>query len=225
MEGHRSAVHASPLLLSMPLPPAPLSGMSPKRDSHDVQELATRSPSGLLRPGSMTACSPSWADQLNDSDPFGGTIMTPSVSSQQLTCTPVKNSPCASVHDARCDEAVVSGSPYDVPNEPTPRTNRTRPHTPHNTPSFANTTGTNALSSGHTAKEHSPTVSLFPDKASYTATSLQQPHDNVREYDPTTVFVGGLDMSQFGAWDENRLRGVFSRFGSIEDVHIVRPCE
>ncbi|KAI1788804.1 hypothetical protein LXA43DRAFT_1024073 [Ganoderma leucocontextum] len=44
-----------------------------------------------------------------------------------------------------------------------------------------------------------------------------------REIDPSTVFVGGLDMPGRETWDENKLRRIFDRFGAIENVHIVRP--
>ncbi len=44
-----------------------------------------------------------------------------------------------------------------------------------------------------------------------------------REIDPSTVFVGGLDIPGRETWDENKLRRIFDRFGSVENVHIVRP--
>ena len=47
--------------------------------------------------------------------------------------------------------------------------------------------------------------------------------DGVRELDPTTVFVGGLDVSESNAWDEHRLRRIFDRFGRVENIHFVRP--
>ncbi|KAF8913080.1 hypothetical protein CPB84DRAFT_1760296 [Gymnopilus junonius] len=44
-----------------------------------------------------------------------------------------------------------------------------------------------------------------------------------REIDPTTLFVGGLEMFGPGAWDEERVRTFFSRFGGLESVKLVRP--
>lgn len=44
-----------------------------------------------------------------------------------------------------------------------------------------------------------------------------------REVDPSTVFVGGLDMPGRETWDENKLHRIFDRFGAVENVHIVRP--
>ncbi|KDQ63315.1 hypothetical protein JAAARDRAFT_374278 [Jaapia argillacea MUCL 33604] len=44
-----------------------------------------------------------------------------------------------------------------------------------------------------------------------------------REVDPTTIFVGGLEMYGPNAWDEQKVRTLFTRFGGIEDVKFVRP--
>ncbi|KZT30864.1 hypothetical protein NEOLEDRAFT_1174229 [Neolentinus lepideus HHB14362 ss-1] len=44
-----------------------------------------------------------------------------------------------------------------------------------------------------------------------------------REVDPTTIFIGGLEMFGPNAWDEQRVRTVFERFGGIEDVRVVKP--
>ncbi|KAI0719932.1 hypothetical protein C8T65DRAFT_22406 [Cerioporus squamosus] len=49
------------------------------------------------------------------------------------------------------------------------------------------------------------------------------PRDGPKELDPTTVFVGGLEASGPDAWDENKLRHSFGRFGNIENIHIVVP--
>lgn len=44
-----------------------------------------------------------------------------------------------------------------------------------------------------------------------------------RELDPTTLFVGGLEMFGPGAWDEEKVRRFFSRFGGLESVKLVKP--
>lgn len=49
--------------------------------------------------------------------------------------------------------------------------------------------------------------------------------DPDREVDPTTLFVGGLEMTGPGAWDEERVKTFFSRFGGLESVKVVRPGE
>ncbi|KAF9566097.1 hypothetical protein CPC08DRAFT_814999 [Agrocybe pediades] len=44
-----------------------------------------------------------------------------------------------------------------------------------------------------------------------------------RDIDPTTLFVGGLEMFGPGAWDEEKVRVFFARFGGLESVKLVRP--
>lgn len=46
-----------------------------------------------------------------------------------------------------------------------------------------------------------------------------------RDIDPTTLFVGGLEMFGPGAWDEDKVKNFFSRFGGLESVKVVRPCK
>ncbi|TDL28259.1 hypothetical protein BD410DRAFT_353854 [Rickenella mellea] len=45
-----------------------------------------------------------------------------------------------------------------------------------------------------------------------------------RDVDPTTVFVGGLDMFSPRPWDEEKLRSLFGRYGVVDDVKIIRPA-
>jgi RNA recognition motif-containing protein len=47
---------------------------------------------------------------------------------------------------------------------------------------------------------------------------------NVRNvFDPTTIFVGGLEVHGRCTWDEERLRRVFGQYGEIAGVKLVRP--
>jgi hypothetical protein len=41
--------------------------------------------------------------------------------------------------------------------------------------------------------------------------------------DPTTIFVGGLDVHGRCTWDEQRLKRVFGQYGDIAEVKLVRP--
>jgi hypothetical protein len=41
--------------------------------------------------------------------------------------------------------------------------------------------------------------------------------------DPTTIFVGGLEMFGPNAWDEGKVRALFSKYGGIEAVKVIRP--
>jgi hypothetical protein len=45
------------------------------------------------------------------------------------------------------------------------------------------------------------------------------------EVDPTTIFVGGLEMYGPTAWDEAKVHAFFSKFGGVENVKVVRPSE
>lgn len=46
-----------------------------------------------------------------------------------------------------------------------------------------------------------------------------------KEIDPTTLFVGGLEMFGPGAWNEEKVKAFFSRFGGLECVKVVRPSK
>lgn len=46
---------------------------------------------------------------------------------------------------------------------------------------------------------------------------------DAKDLDPTTLFVGGLEMYGSGAWDEDRVSAFFGRFGGLESVKVVRP--
>ncbi|KAF9225409.1 hypothetical protein BS17DRAFT_778555 [Gyrodon lividus] len=41
--------------------------------------------------------------------------------------------------------------------------------------------------------------------------------------DPTTIFVGGLDMFGPTAWDEEKVGALFSKYGGVETVKVIRP--
>ncbi|KAJ6575338.1 hypothetical protein B0H19DRAFT_1254903 [Mycena capillaripes] len=47
--------------------------------------------------------------------------------------------------------------------------------------------------------------------------------DDTKDLDPTTLFVGGLEMFGPGAWDEERVSAFFGRFGGLESVKVVKP--
>jgi hypothetical protein len=47
--------------------------------------------------------------------------------------------------------------------------------------------------------------------------------DAAKDIDPTTLFIGGLEMFGPGAWDEERVSTFFGRFGGLESVKVVRP--
>jgi RNA recognition motif-containing protein len=46
---------------------------------------------------------------------------------------------------------------------------------------------------------------------------------SLRAFDPTTIFVGGLEVHGRCTWDEQRLKSVFGQYGEIVEVKLVRP--
>jgi hypothetical protein len=56
-----------------------------------------------------------------------------------------------------------------------------------------------------------------------TKNSLQWDAKREGPLDPTTIFVGGLEMYGPNAWDEERVRSLFSRYGGVENVKVIRP--
>lgn len=72
--------------------------------------------------------------------------------------------------------------------------------------------------------------SQFPVTPTSCNDNLRQPETVMmnrsdRELDPTTLFVGGLEMFGPGAWDEEKVKNFFARFGGLESVKVVRPCK
>ena len=72
--------------------------------------------------------------------------------------------------------------------------------------------------------------SQFPVTPTSCNDNLHQPETPMmnrsdREIDPTTLFVGGLEMFGPGAWDEEKVKNFFARFGGLESVKVVRPCK
>lgn len=48
--------------------------------------------------------------------------------------------------------------------------------------------------------------------------------DGEKVIDPTTLFVGGLEIHGPNAWDDEKVTAFFDRFGGLESVKLVRPC-
>lgn len=46
-----------------------------------------------------------------------------------------------------------------------------------------------------------------------------------KEFDPTSLFVGGLEMYGPGAWTDEKVRVLFGRFEGLEFVRLIRPRE
>lgn len=55
--------------------------------------------------------------------------------------------------------------------------------------------------------------------------SSQQRSESGRYFDASTVFVGGLEPSGPEGWDERRVAQVFGKYGKVESINFIRPCE
>ena len=72
-----------------------------------------------------------------------------------------------------------------------------------------------------TSCDHNPHRSMGPKTLGEKENPMMNRSD--RELDPTTLFVGGLEMFGPGAWDEEKVKNFFARFGGLESVKVVRP--
>lgn len=76
-----------------------------------------------------------------------------------------------------------------------------------------------------------PTISEANHPYSSKGSDYRDPYDSSkgnrqeRDIDPTTLFVGGLEMFGPGAWNEEKVKAFFSRFGGLEYVKVVRPSK
>ncbi|KAJ4485892.1 hypothetical protein J3R30DRAFT_3697315 [Lentinula aciculospora] len=58
------------------------------------------------------------------------------------------------------------------------------------------------------------------DKLSY---GTEGKSGSERILDPSTLFVGGLEIRGSGAWDESKVNRLFEKYGPIEDVKVICP--
>ncbi|EGO05305.1 hypothetical protein SERLA73DRAFT_157880 [Serpula lacrymans var. lacrymans S7.3] len=107
------------------------------------------------------------------------------------------------------------GQDVDVDIPPTPEfgTSPVTPKTPGSLVPLTPTTGSyiGDFQSVSSKGYHGKGVSMYTEEKRESA------------LDPTTIFVGGLEMYGPNAWDEERVRNFFSRFGGVETVKVVRP--
>ncbi|TBU34773.1 hypothetical protein BD311DRAFT_649535 [Dichomitus squalens] len=208
-----------PLILHMPPAPGshvfPSPAPSPKGETVPQSTWATAdSPSLTMRSNRTAASSTRWADQVTDF--YEGNMMSLSslslhthtsagsaISDTVTVLNPEMGPPIADAHH----KPSTSYSPI------TPKSDRNYPQ------------AVDPITS--TSRENAPPTSDAdgqPDRTFVNPHVVPYiPGDRRREIDPSTVFVGGLDMPGRDDWDENTLRQIFDRFGVIESVHIVRP--
>ena len=99
------------------------------------------------------------------------------------------------------------------------------------TPEFGMSPNT-PKTTGSTMFPHTPSTSTFDirsaapkDAAKFAPSYFREEVRSDSEIDPTSIFVGGLEMNGPHAWDEERVRHFFSKFGGVEDVKVVFPSE
>ncbi|KAJ7170094.1 hypothetical protein C8R46DRAFT_223301 [Mycena filopes] len=115
----------------------------------------------------------------------------------------------SATHDSNAESYRNEEQELDMPDTPglgmspiTPKTSGSQfPATP---------TSTNGDLQGSSFQEYEP-----KEKNGY--------FDEAKELDPTTLFVGGLEMYGSGAWDEVKVSAFFGRFGGLESVKVVKP--
>lgn len=52
---------------------------------------------------------------------------------------------------------------------------------------------------------------------------LQEDEAHQSDVDPTTIFIGGLDIHGENVWSEARLRSIFEKYGEIVGIQLVKP--
>lgn len=196
--------------------PSPKSGITP----HSTWTAAECSPVNI-RSDRNTASSTPWADQVTEF--YEGKAM--SLSSLSLHTQSSGN--------VISDTAPVSqpevGSPtaeahykLSTPLPPiTPKSDTTSPQAVDHTSLISREDGLILSSSPTTDSSH---TGAKPGRNNTYSPATSFIHgDRRREIDPSTVFVGNLDMPGRDVWDDSTLRRIFDRYGTIEDVHLVRP--
>jgi len=147
---------------------------------------------------------PSRLPSVGLTSPQLSTLATPRASNVDM--------PVPEVAQASVDE---EGQELDIP--PTPDFGMS-PNTPKTT--------------GSMMFPHTPSTSTFDirsaaskDGATFAPSYFREEVRGESEIDPTSIFVGGLEMNGPNAWDDERIRRFFSKFGGVEDVKVVFPSK
>ncbi|PIL31816.1 hypothetical protein GSI_06520 [Ganoderma sinense ZZ0214-1] len=176
-------------------------------------------PSPSIRFGRVGTSSAPWADQVTEFYEGNATSLSSlSLATSASGQTTIDGSPSTSVL-----RLTAASSPSHSPCKSSPV-------------NISVTSGLDAdytQADANTLREQAAGLAALPTQLKlHVASKLDQPainggsaitRDWHREIDPSTVFVGGLDIPGRETWDENKLRGIFERFGDVENVHIVRP--
>ncbi|RPD82415.1 hypothetical protein L226DRAFT_564990 [Lentinus tigrinus ALCF2SS1-7] len=221
VDGHSVGVQPSRVMLpTIQMPPPTPSGVPCLLSPGGVSSIATEwstimSPS--LDRGAIRADTTRWADQMADLD-FSANGAFPSQPGLH-TSTPILRQHPGSVPPSLPQEPNELFQPIDQCTDAYAQCLRQssarRPPTVMDCVPVAGPTGRDLLGSPRITGESR----VWANHAALPPSMRVGP----RELDPTTVFVGGLEVLGPDAWDENKLRRTFGRFGNIENVHIVAP--
>lgn len=141
------------------------------------------------------------------------------MTSPQLSIPAIPRAPAPEIPISQDGPGVVQalseedGEELDMP--PTPDFGMS-PNTPKTTGSMMFPHTPSAYNFG----AHSPSSKSSGAKVSTSYLRDEGRGDSI--IDPTSIFVGGLEMN---AWDEERVKGFFSKFGRVEDVKVVFPSK
>ncbi|KAI0375139.1 hypothetical protein BV20DRAFT_1048323 [Pilatotrama ljubarskyi] len=157
-------------------------------------------------PGGAHTC---WADQVAELDALTDSIgCTPSSPKHALLTT--------------TDDATDALSSLNLPT-PGGRVRALAPATPNmaraqQVPSDARTRPAVMASRD---SQCGPTSEMMGDR-DLDALPLSPAGPPSRDIDPKTIFVGGLSVDDADEWNEHRLRGIFNRYGAIDNIQVVR---
>ncbi|KAI0651992.1 hypothetical protein C8Q79DRAFT_71332 [Trametes meyenii] len=208
-------IYSSPLLL--PAVSRTTLHSDTRRNTHSPPGANTLSP----RSGAMPHLSPvagpferpegssnRWADQVAELDVYEA---TGSVSTPPRTSSPLNGGPTPPVEGA--GDISVTDNDGSVPTLLGPMTPR-RDYKLHSAPvpRHFRTSAPNGSIARSTPWSHEPSESPRPAH-----------RQHAREVDPRTIFVGGLEVEPVDGETESRLRCIFSRFGDIEGIQVIKP--
>lgn len=150
-----------------------------------------------------------------------------SLSVQPSTPSPTNDADKATSHSSEGvtheNDDLAQGQVITVPPTPEFTTSSITPVTPKTGHSFPLTPQSGMSGSG---TSRSPDAYLMtPRRVGRFASGPMDEAENQREVDPTSLFVGNLEINGVNPWTEERLRGMFEKYGEVEDVKLYEPGE
>lgn len=127
-------------------------------------------------------------------------------------------SPSAYVDD------VEGGQEVTVPPTPEVSTTSITPTTPNMGNSYPLTPRSAASELGIGDTTRTPDAyQTTPRRLGRFSSGIMEEAEREREVDPRSLFVGNLEINGSRPWTEERLRGVFEKYGAIEEIKLYEP--